>query len=133
MDHQRRDFNRHCMGAALGGTLLGPGVGTTTARAARSASSPLVVWFTVEGAKGMRQIAQDFTRDTGVEVVIETPDEGPAKFQQAAAAGKGPDIYVYAHDRIGEWMAAGLIHSVTPRRQLLQDIDLSDQEDQIYL
>ena len=130
MDRQRREFHRHClgtaMGTALGASVLGPVLGASAARAAASAASPaspLVVWFTVEGAKGMRQIAQDFTRDTGVEVVIETPDEGPAKFQQAAAAGKGPDIYVYAHDRIGEWMAAGLIHSVTPRRQLLQDID----------
>lgn len=84
---------------------------------------PLVVWFTVEGAKAMRQAALAFTAETGVEVVIETPDEGPSKFQQAAAAGKGPDLYVYAHDRIGEWAASGLIRSVWPGRALLADID----------
>ena len=31
---------------------------------------PLVVWFTVEGAKAMRQAALAFTAETGVEVVI---------------------------------------------------------------
>jgi maltose/maltodextrin transport system substrate-binding protein len=71
----------------------------------------------------MRRLGEDFRRETGVEVVVETPDDGPAKFQQAAAAGKGPDIYVYAHDRIGEWIAGGLIHAVTPNRVLREDID----------
>lgn len=114
----RRDLLRLGAGAAV----IGAGGLTGTARA-RPAQAPLVVWFTVEGAKAMRRIGETFTRETGVEVVIETPDDGPAKFQQAAAAGKGPDIYVYAHDRIGEWIAGGLIHAVTPQRALLSDID----------
>jgi maltose/maltodextrin transport system substrate-binding protein len=84
---------------------------------------PLTVWFTVEGAKAMRRIGEGFTAATGVPVVIETPDEGPAKFQQAASAGSGPDIYVYAHDRIGEWVAGGLLHAVTPNAALEADID----------
>jgi maltose/maltodextrin transport system substrate-binding protein len=91
------------------------------ARAA--ARAPLVVWFTVEGAKAMRQAARAFTADTGVEVIVETPDDGPSKFQQAASAGKGPDLYVYAHDRIGEWIAGGLIHAVTPGQRVADDID----------
>lgn len=84
---------------------------------------PLVIWFTVEGAKALRQIAEQFTRDTGVPVVVETPDNGPSKFQQAASAGKGPDIYFYTHDRLGEWTAGGLLHAVSPSRALLDDID----------
>jgi maltose/maltodextrin transport system substrate-binding protein len=93
------------------------------AASAQGKQTPLVVWFTVEGAKAMRRLGEDFTRQTGVEVVVETPDDGPAKFQQAAAVGKGPDIYVYAHDRIGEWIAGGLLHAVTPSRALREDID----------
>ncbi|RVT51520.1 maltose/maltodextrin ABC transporter substrate-binding protein MalE [Rubrivivax albus] len=92
-------------------------------RALRAAPAPLVCWFTVEGAKAMRAVGERFTADTGVPVVVETPDEGPAKFQQAAGAGKGPDIYVYAHDRIGEWIAAGLLHAVDPSPDLWADID----------
>ncbi len=84
---------------------------------------PLVVWHTPEGARALRESGAGFTRETGVAVVVETPDEGPAKFQQAAAAGKGPDVYVYSHDRIGEWIAGGLLHSVSPSREMLQDID----------
>ena len=99
------------------------GAAALAAPALRAAPQPLVVWFTVEGAKAMRRIGQDFTADTGVPVVVETPDEGASKFQQAAAAGKGPDIYIYAHDRIGEWIAGGLIHAVTPNAALQDDID----------
>jgi maltose/maltodextrin transport system substrate-binding protein len=87
--------------------------------------APLVLWFTVEGSKAVRRIAEGFTASTGVPVIVETPDpiDGPSKFQQAAAAGKGPDLYVYAHDRLGEWVASGLLRSVTPGRRLRQDID----------
>jgi maltose/maltodextrin transport system substrate-binding protein len=86
---------------------------------------PLVAWFTVEGAKAMRRIGEGFTEATGVPLVVETPDplDGPGKFQQAAAAGKGPDIYVYAHDRSGEWAASGLLRAVTPSRRVREDID----------
>jgi maltose/maltodextrin transport system substrate-binding protein len=84
---------------------------------------PLTVWFTVEGAKAMRRIGQGFTAATGVPVVVDTPDEGPQKYQQASAAGKGPDIYIYAHDRIGEWASSGLIGAVQPSKALLDDID----------
>lgn len=104
-------------GAAMG---LGASLGAPAAYGARP---PLVIWHTPEGAKALRASGADFTRETGVRVVVETPDEGPVKFQQAAAAGKGPDLYVYAHDRIGEWIAGGLIQSVSPNRAMLQDID----------
>lgn len=103
--------------AALGASsLFAPALRAAPAR-------PLVVWFTVEGAKAMRRIGEAFTAATGVPVVVETPDEGSAKFQQAASAGKGPDIFIYAHDRIGEWIAGGLIHAVTPSRAIVDDID----------
>ena len=106
--------------AALGGSSIA--TCATSSRAA--AGGPLTVWFTVEGAKAMRRIGESFTADTGIDVVIETPDtEGPTKFQQAVAAGKGPDLFIYAHDRIGEWIGGGLLHAVTPSRRLLDDID----------
>jgi maltose/maltodextrin transport system substrate-binding protein len=86
-------------------------------------AEPLVVWYSVEGAKGLRTVAQAFTANTGVPVVIETPDDLPRKFQQAASVGKGPDICTFAHDRIGEWVAGGLMQAVTPSRTLREDID----------
>jgi maltose/maltodextrin transport system substrate-binding protein len=84
-----------------------------------------VVWFTVEGSKGVRALGDRFTEETGVPLVVETPDplEGPSRFAQGAAAGKGPDLYIYAHDRIGEWIASGLLRAVNPSRAFAADID----------
>lgn len=124
MDNELRVSRRQWLRMATAGAI---GAAAAPLRAATRSSidqGPLVVWFTVEGAKAMRSIAQAFTADTGVEVVIETPDtDGPSKFQQAAAAGKGPDLFIYAHDRIGEYIAGGLLHAVTPSRRMLDDID----------
>jgi len=107
---------------AQGGLALASGVGAWPAARATT-PEPLVIWFSVEGAKGIRQLAQAFTADTGVPVVVETPDGIPAKFQQAASAGKGPDICTYPHDRIGEWVAGGLMHAVNPNRAVRDDVD----------
>ena len=114
---RRRRFLHGSGAVALG---LAAVMGAPQTRAARA---PIVVWHTPEGARALRESSVAFTKETGVPVVVETPDEGPVKFQQAAAAGKGPDLYVYAHDRIGEWIAGGLLHSVSPHRAMLQDID----------
>lgn len=83
----------------------------------------LLVWFSVDGSKGVQKLAEEFTQKTGVAVTVEAPEDGPGKFQQAAAAGKGPDIWIWAHDRIGEWIAGGLIQPVTPNKKLQADID----------
>lgn len=115
--HSRRAVLRHGAAVVMGAAA---GLGAPWAHGARA---PIVVWHTPEGARALRESSVAFTRDTGVPVVVETPDEGPVKFQQAAAAGKGPDLYVYAHDRIGEWIGGGLLHSVSPNRAMLQDID----------
>jgi maltose/maltodextrin transport system substrate-binding protein len=99
-------------------------LGLPSARA-QGPQRPVTVWFTVEGAKGLRAVGERFTAATGVPLVVETPDplDGPARFQQAAASGKGPDLYVYAHDRVGEWAAAGILHALEPPRRLREDID----------
>lgn len=105
------------------GTLgLAAGLGRS-ARAAAPATEPLVIWYSVEGAKGLRRVAEGYTRATGVPVVVETPDGIPAKFQQAAAAGKGPDLCTFAHDRLAEWVAGGLLQAVNPGRAVRQDVD----------
>lgn len=81
------------------------------------AGSPLKLW--INGDKGWRGIAhaaRAFTRDTGVPVVVDHPEDAIAKFEQAAAAGKGPDVWIWPHDRLGSWAASGLIQPVTPSR-----------------
>jgi maltose/maltodextrin transport system substrate-binding protein len=83
----------------------------------------LLVWFSVDGSKGVQKLAEEFTKKTGIPVVVEAPEDGPGKFQQAAAAGKGPDIWIWAHDRIGEWIAGGLLQPVTPSKKFQGEID----------
>jgi maltose/maltodextrin transport system substrate-binding protein len=102
--------------ALAAGTMFG-----ATAQAAEAGK--LLIWFSVDGAKGLQKVGDEFTKKTGIPVVVEAPEDGPGKFQQAAAAGKGPDIWIWAHDRIGEWVSGGLLQPVTPSKALQNDID----------
>jgi maltose/maltodextrin transport system substrate-binding protein len=94
-----------------------------TCPAAAADAGKLLIWFSVDGSKGLQKVAEEFTKKTGVPVTVEAPEDGPGKFQQAAAAGKGPDIWIWAHDRIGEWVAGGLLQPLTPSKKLQADID----------
>ena len=72
-----------------------------------------------------------FTEELGVEVVVEVVDPDlPAKYQQAASTGDGPDIVMFAHDRFGEWAAGGLISQVSPSQEW-QDGILSSALDSV--
>lgn len=75
----------------------------------------LTIWINGDkGYTGLAKIGEKFTKATGVKVVVEHPQDAPSKFQQAAASGKGPDIFLWAHDRFGEWQAGGLLAEVKP-------------------
>jgi maltose/maltodextrin transport system substrate-binding protein len=84
----------------------------------------LLVWINGDkGYNGLQKIGDEFAKKTGVQVTVEHPEDAPGKFQQAAAAGKGPDIWIWAHDRIGEWIAGGLLQPLSPSKKALADID----------
>jgi len=100
------------LGATLGGSAF--------------ASEPgkLLIWINGDkGYNGLQKIGDEFAKKTGVQVTVEHPEDAPGKFQQAAAAGKGPDIWIWPHDRIGEWIAGGLLQPVTPGKKVVADID----------
>ncbi|QTN25246.1 maltose/maltodextrin ABC transporter substrate-binding protein MalE [Rhizobacter sp. AJA081-3] len=100
------------LGATLGGSAF--------------ASEPgkLLIWINGDkGYNGLQKIGDEFAKKTGVQVTVEHPEDAPGKFQQAAAAGKGPDIWIWPHDRIGEWIAGGLLQPVTPSKKVVADID----------
>ncbi len=91
-----------------------------------SAAEPgkLLIWINGDkGYNGLAKVGEEFTKKTGVQVVVEHPEDAPGKFQQAAAAGKGPDIWIWPHDRIGEWIAGGLLQTVSPGKKVQADID----------
>ena len=95
------------------------------APAARGAEEgKLLVWINGDkGYNGLQKVGDAFAEKSGVQVTVEHPEDAPGKFQQAAAAGKGPDIWCWPHDRIGEWIQGGLIVPVTPSKAVKDGID----------
>ena len=84
----------------------------------------LQIWINGDKAyNGLAKVGEKFTKDTGVKVVVEHPQDAPAKFQQAASAHGGPSIFIWAHDRAGEWVAAGLIESINPKPAFVAQFD----------
>jgi maltose/maltodextrin transport system substrate-binding protein len=69
----------------------------------------LVIWMDGDRASAMQLVANKFEEDYGIPVRIETPEKITDSFPLAAQAGKGPDIVVWAHDKVGEWADGGVI------------------------
>lgn len=97
---------------------------TTTAATTTSteALAPLVVWTDETRFPVVESIAPAFTEATGVEVIIEQQDFGEMRNQviTAAPVGEGPDIFIGAHDWVGELAVNGVI----------EPIDLAGREDE---
>jgi maltose-binding protein MalE len=72
----------------------------------------LLIWMDSARAQGLRLIANKFEKDLGVKVTIVTPQNITNDFPIAAQVGKGPDILIWAHDKVGEWADGGLIAPV---------------------
>ena len=84
----------------------------------------LLVWINGDkGYNGLQKVGDEFAKKTGVKVVVEHPEDAPGKFQQAAEEGKGPDIWIWAHDRVGEWADSGVINAVNPSKKVKDEID----------
>ncbi|MFO1327821.1 MAG: maltose/maltodextrin ABC transporter substrate-binding protein MalE [Rubrivivax sp.] len=84
----------------------------------------LLVWINGDkGYNGLQRVGDAFARESGVTVVVQHPEGAPDKFQAAAGAGKGPDIFCWPHDRVGEWAKSGLVVPVTPSRAVREAID----------
>ena len=91
-----------------------------------SAAEPLklLVWINGDkGYNGLQKVGDAFTQESGVQVVVQHPEGAPDKFQAAAAAGKGPDIFCWPHDRVGEWAKSGLIVPIKPTKKIHDEID----------
>ena len=73
----------------------------------------LLIWISDNrGYHALEDLGKKFEQEMGVPVKVETQEEITDKFQAAAQGGKGPDIFFWAHDRIGEWADAGLLKPV---------------------
>jgi maltose/maltodextrin transport system substrate-binding protein len=95
-----------------------------TASARADDKGTLQIWINGDKAyNGIAKVGEKFTKDTGVKVIVEHPQDAPVKFQQAASAKGGPSIFIWAHDRAGEWVSAGLIEPVNPAPKFAAGFD----------
>jgi maltose/maltodextrin transport system substrate-binding protein len=70
----------------------------------------VLVWIGGDkGWRGLAELGKKCEAELGIPVKVEPMDGLTDKFQTAASGGKGPDIVVWAHDRLGEWADAGLL------------------------
>lgn len=73
----------------------------------------LLIWINGDKAyDGIAAVGERFTEASGIPVAVEHPEGAPDKFFQAARTGKGPDIMIWAHDRLGEWADMGLLRPI---------------------
>jgi len=84
----------------------------------------LLVWINGDkGYNGLQKVGDAFSKKAGIPVTVEHPEDAPGKFSAAAAAGKGPDIFCWPHDRMGEWAQSGLIVPINPSKKVRDEID----------
>ncbi len=102
-------------------------LGLAMSAAVQAAEPPrLLVWINGDkGYNGLQKVGDAFEKVSGVKVVVQHPEGAPDKFQAAAGAGKGPDIFCWPHDRVGEWAKSGLIVPVQPPRRIRDEIETS--------
>lgn len=94
------------------------------AGAANAQSGGLLVWINGDkGYNGLQKVGDEFAKKAGVKVTVEHPEDAPGKFQQAAAAGKGPDVWCWPHDRLGEWAQSGLVVPISPSKKVRDEIE----------
>lgn len=118
-------------GRWLAALALAAAVGTGPARAQEPLK--LLIWINGDkGYNGLQRVGDAFSAQSGVKVVVEHPEDTPAKFQSAAGAGKGPDIFCWPHDRVGELAKSGLIVPVKPRKRIRDEIEDSAWEAFLY-
>lgn len=109
-------------------TLLAAATATLAATTPALAQSPpkLLVWINGDKAyTGLQKVGDAFEKVSGVKVVVEHPVDATDKFQQAAGAGKGPDVFCWPHDRVGEWAKAGLLTPIRPGKKIVDEVEAS--------
>lgn len=112
-------MKRHAARGLIAAALLSAALGAAAQTAPR-----LLVWINGDKAyNGLQQVGNAFEQRSGVKVVVEHPVDATDKFQQAAGAGKGPDIFCWPHDRVGEWAKAGLLSPIRPGPALRAEIE----------
>ena len=107
---------------AVAAALAGP---AASSAAAAAAPVDLVVWHAYRGAErtAFEKVIADFNRSHAGRIAVSTlavPYDAMAdKITAAVPRGKGPDVFIYAQDRLGGWVEAG--NTIEPIDFFLED------------
>jgi maltose/maltodextrin transport system substrate-binding protein len=70
----------------------------------------LLIWISSNRPfHALSHLGEIFEKEMGAPVKVETQEQIIDKFQASGQSGKGPDIFFWANDRIGEWADSGLL------------------------
>jgi maltose/maltodextrin transport system substrate-binding protein len=69
----------------------------------------LSIWMDADRMPAVQKAGQKFEHDYGIKVKVDATENIPNNFPLAAQSNKGPDIVIFAHDKLGEWADGGLI------------------------
>ncbi|TDN91911.1 maltose ABC transporter substrate-binding protein [Microbacterium sp. BK668] len=105
------------LGALIAGSAVllagcaGGGGDTSETEEGGDASSSITVWVDIERKPALEPISKTFTEETGIEVELVTKDFATVDqdFISQVPTGKGPDVIVSPHDKLGAYYAAGVV------------------------
>lgn len=109
-----------------------------TADSSVPSNPDITIWINSDkGYEGLQKLANCYAETSGNTVAVETPDDVTEKFQEEAAVGGGPDIFIWAHDRIGDWAQNNLLAEVSPSQDVFSSIphqywDSTEYEGKLY-
>jgi maltose-binding protein MalE len=69
----------------------------------------ITVWADDTRAPILQALAEDFTAEYGIGLVVEQVADINDQLPIAVPAGEGPDIWIGPHDRLGGWYDSGLV------------------------
>ncbi len=78
----------------------------------RNGNPRLTIWTDQDRLAVMQELAAVYEAGHNVDVVVESPDNLLDDFLVAVPAGEGPDIAIFAHDRVAELYGAGLLSPI---------------------
>ncbi len=80
----------------------------------------LLIWMDSDRGPALEPLLKKFEEKYAIKVRTEAPQNLTDSFTTAAQAGKGPDIVIWAHDKVGEWADAGLISPVEVSHEIAE-------------
>jgi maltose/maltodextrin transport system substrate-binding protein len=83
------------------------------------------------GYTAMQKLGNCYTQKTGISIAVEHAlpgDDMAGIYSDRAASGDAPDLILWAHDRIGQWVEDGYISPISPRRRMFNSVPLTTWE-----